>query len=136
MLKYIYSEKRVSDDEIVYILDAEGQVLGVKEKMSDLKIKTYNREAPIYSGIILDEKWGPLVSGFSPIKDEKTGEDYGFIGVDFSLQYVEKILGKVKQVITLGQLSHYFTFFHHRLLSFSKKRLIENMPKANRNTNL
>ena len=51
--KYIYSEKRVSDDEIVYILDAEGLVLGVKETMSDLKIKTYNRKAPIYSGIIL-----------------------------------------------------------------------------------
>lgn len=99
--RYIYSEKRISDDEIVYILDAEGLVLGVKETMSDLKIKTYNSQASIYSGIILDEKWGPLVSGFSPIKDEKTGEDYGFIGVDFSLQYIEKILNKVKQVITL-----------------------------------
>ena len=44
---------------------------------------------------------GSLVSGFSPIKDEKTGEDYGFIGVDFSLQYIEEILSKVKQVITL-----------------------------------
>jgi PAS domain S-box-containing protein len=102
--KYIYTEKRISDNEIVYILDAEGQVLGAKEKMSDIKIKTYNREAPIYSGIISDENWGSLVSGFSPIKDEKTGEYYGFIGVDFSLQYVQKILGKVKQVITLVSL--------------------------------
>jgi PAS domain S-box-containing protein len=102
--QYIYSEKRVSDDEIVYILDAEGQVLGVKETMSDLKINTYNRKVPIYSGIILDENWGPLVSGFSPIIDEKTGKDYGFIGVDFSLQYVQKILSKVKEVITLVSL--------------------------------
>ena len=99
--KYIYSEKRVSSDQIVYILDAEAQVLGVKETMSDLKMNTYNRESPVYSGIISDEKWGPLVSGFSPIKDEKTGEYYGFIGVDFSLQYVQKILSKVKQVIIL-----------------------------------
>ncbi|RID82409.1 PAS domain S-box protein [Peribacillus asahii] len=102
--KYIYTEKRVSDDEIVYILDGKGQVLGVKEKMSKLKIKTYNNEAPMYSEIISDEIWGPIISGFTPIKDNKTGEVYGFIGVDFSLQYIQNILFKVKQVITLVSL--------------------------------
>ena len=102
--KYIYTEKRVSDDEIVYILDAKGQVLGVKEKMSELKIKTYNNEAPTYSGIISDERWGPIISGFTPIKDNETGEVYGFIGVDFPLQYIQNILFKVKQVITLVSL--------------------------------
>jgi PAS domain S-box-containing protein len=98
--KYIYTEKRVSDNEIVYILDAEGLVLGVKEKMSDLKIQTYNHEAPIYSGIITVDKWGPIISGFSPIKDPATGEVYGFVGVDFSLQYIENTLIKVRNVIT------------------------------------
>jgi len=102
--KYIYTEKRVSDDEIVYILDATGQVLGVKEKMSKLKIKTYNSEAPIYSGIIADKIWGPIISGFTPIKDNETGEVYGFVGVDFSLQYIQNILFKVKQVIILVSL--------------------------------
>ena len=88
--------------------------------MSDLKIKTYNSEAPMYSGIIPDEIWGPIVSGFTPIKDNETGEVYGFVGVDFSLQYVKNILFKVKQVDHISQLSYYFTFFHHRLHHFPK----------------
>lgn len=97
---YIYTEKRVSDDEIVYIIDADGIVLGVKEGMSDLKIKTYNNEVPVYTKeVIGDKRWGPIISGFTPIKDDETGKVYGFIGVDFSLQYVEHILFKVKQVI-------------------------------------
>ena len=58
--KYIYTEKRLTDDEIVYILDATGQILGLREKMSHLKINTYNSEAPIYSEIIPDKIWGPL----------------------------------------------------------------------------
>jgi len=100
--RYIYTEKRVSDDEIVYIIDADGIVLGVKEGMSDLKIKTYNNEVPVYTKEVIQDKiWGPIISGFSPIKDDETGKVYGFIGVDFSLQYVENILFKVKQVITL-----------------------------------
>ncbi len=100
--RYIYTEKRVSDDEIVYIIDADGIVLGVKEGMSDLKIKTYNNEVPVYTKEVIQDKiWGPIISGFSPIKDDETGKVYGFIGVDFSLQYVEHILFKVKQVITL-----------------------------------
>ncbi len=100
--RYIYTEKRVSDDEIVYIIDADGIVLGVKEGMSNLKIKTYNNEVPVYTKkVIEDKKWGPIISGFSPIKDNETGKVYGFIGVDFSLEYVEHILLKVKQVIIL-----------------------------------
>ena len=98
---YIYTEKRVSDDEIVYILDATGQILGLKEKMSDMKIETYNSENPIYSGIIPDKIWGPIISGFTPIKDNETGKVYGFVGVDFSLQYVKNILFKVQLVIVL-----------------------------------
>ncbi|WP_338448379.1 ATP-binding protein [Niallia oryzisoli] len=100
--KYIYTEKRVSNDEIVYIIDADGIVLGVKEGMSDLKIKTYNNEVPIYTKEVIQDKiWGPIISGFTPIKDDETGKVYGFIGVDFSLEYVEHILFKVKQVIIL-----------------------------------
>jgi PAS domain S-box-containing protein len=102
--KYIYTEKRVSDDEIVYILDAEGLVLGEKEEMSDLKTKAYNNEVPIYTQIIGDKRWGSIISGFTPIKDSETGKVYGFIGVDFSLQYIQNILFKVKQVITLVTL--------------------------------
>ena len=118
--KYIYTEKRLTDDEIVYILDAKGQILGLREKMSELKIKTYNNEAPTYSGIISDEIWGPIISGFAPIKDNETGEVYGFIGVDFSLQYVQNILFKVKQVITLVSLLIIFPFFYHSLYHFPK----------------
>jgi PAS domain S-box-containing protein len=102
--KYIYTEKRLSDDEIVYILDAAGQVLGLREKMSHLKINTYNSEAPMYSEIIPDKIWGPIVSGFTPIIDNETGEVYGFVGVDFSLQYVKNILFKVQLMITLVTL--------------------------------
>ena len=69
--KYIYTEKRVSDDEIVYILDATGQILGIKEKMSDLKIKTYNSEAPIHSGLIADKIWGAHCFWFHPHKRQR-----------------------------------------------------------------
>ena len=102
--KYIYTEKRVSEDEIVYILDATGQILGLREKMSQLKINTYNSEAPIYSDIIHDKIWGPIVSGFTPIKDNETGAVYGFVGVDYSLEYVKNILFKVQFMIALVSL--------------------------------
>ena len=130
--KYIYTEKRVSDDEIVYILDATGQILGIKEKMSNLKINTYNNEVPIYSGIISDPIWGPIISGFTPIIDNKTREVYGFVGVDYSLQYVENILFKVQLVISLATLLIIFLSTAITYITFQKvmdKEFMESQQK-------
>ena len=42
------------------------RLLGLKEKMSDIKMETYNREAPMYSGIIPDTIYGVLLYLVSP----------------------------------------------------------------------
>ena len=108
--KFIYTEKRLSDEEVAYILDAEEpenenhSSLGSREKISELEKSAFTKTKGSLSGAVIYEKWGKLFSAFAPIWNINTGKISGLVGVDFSPVYVEKNIKKLKILIIIGFL--------------------------------
>ncbi len=104
-IKYLYTEKRISESQIMYILDAE--VLGSKDAspigsidlMDDLNKRAYELKRPVYGPQTFSKNWGNLITGYSPIIDVSTGELIGLVGVDISADYLVNILSKLKAII-------------------------------------
>lgn len=104
-IKYLYTEKRLSESKIMYILDAE--VLGSKDaspigsidSMDNLNNKAYELKIPVYGPLTYSKTWGNLITGYSPIINVQTGELIGLVGVDISADYLVDILSKLKAII-------------------------------------
>lgn len=102
---YIFTEKKVSDKEIAYILDGEEPnsecfyCLGSLDRMKDIELQAYNEGITISSELIHDRVSGDFIKGFAPIMDYKTGKIIGLVGVDFTLDYVKNMINGVKTII-------------------------------------
>lgn len=102
---YIFTEKKVSDREIAYILDGEEPnsecfyCLGSLDRMKDIELQAYNEGITISSELIHDRVSGDFIKGFAPIMDYKTGKIIGLVGVDFTLDYVKNMINGVKTII-------------------------------------
>ncbi|MEK0452960.1 MAG: hypothetical protein AGIKBDMD_00910 [Synergistaceae bacterium] len=108
--KFIYTEKRLSEEKIAYVLDAEDpssqdySPLGSEDSISDLEKKAFERDGGSVSGLVEYEEWGKLISAYAPIKSKTTGETVGLAGVDFSPMYVDKVMAGIKALIITGLL--------------------------------
>jgi len=108
--KFIYTEKRLSEDEVAYILDAEEtgsknySPLGSKDKISEIEKNAFTKTKGTLAGAVVDEKWGKLFSAFAPIWNIDTGEIAGLVGVDFSTVYVEKNIKRLRTPLIIGLL--------------------------------
>lgn len=108
--KFIYTEKRLSEKEVIYILDAEKtgsqnySPPGSKDEISEIEKKAFAITKGALSGSTVFENWGELLSAFAPIRNVNTGETLGLVGVDFSLVYVEKIIKGLRILFIIGFL--------------------------------
>ena len=108
--KFIYTEKRLSDEEVAYILDAEEaesdnhSPLGTRDKISEIEKMAFTKTKGTLSGAVVYEKWGKLFSTFAPIWNIDTGEISGLVGVDFSPIYVEKSARRLRITLIIGLL--------------------------------
>ena len=106
-IEYIYTEKKISNKEFVYILDGENQdsshfsPIGSKDKMSIDELEAFSSGTPTYSKRISRSAWGGFVSGFAPIINPKTGEVIGIVGVDYSAERVISLINNIQTIITL-----------------------------------
>ena len=102
---FIFTEKKISDTEIEYILDGEDpesdlfSPIGSKDGMSKEELRAFNEGIITATGMIKDEAWGDYLTAFAPIKD--SGELIGLVGVDFSSDYIKKIVNNVSYVTYL-----------------------------------
>ena len=102
---FIFTEKKISDTEIEYILDGEDpesdlfSPIGSKDGMSKEELSAFNEGIITATGMIKDEAWGDYLTAFAPIKD--SGELIGLVGVDFSSDYIKKIVNNVSYVTYL-----------------------------------
>lgn len=103
-IAFLYTEKKVSDDEIMYILDAEYEDAELFSPPGTIdKMITTNREAfeheTIYAGKEFEgNQYGKLLNSYAPIHDTN-GEVVGMVGVDISADQYRKIV--LVQVATL-----------------------------------
>lgn len=102
---FVFTEKKISDTEIEYILDGEDpesdlfSPIGSKDGMSKEELSAFNEGIITATGMIKDEAWGDYLTAFAPIKD--SGELIGLVGVDFSSDYIKKIVNNVSYVTYL-----------------------------------
>ncbi len=102
---FIFTEKKISDTEIEYILDGEDpesdlfSPIGSKDGMSKEELRAFNEGIITATSMIKDEAWGDYLTAFAPIKD--SGELIGLVGVDFSSDYIRKIVNNVSYVTYL-----------------------------------
>lgn len=102
---FIFTEKKISDTEIEYILDGEDpetdlfSPIGSRDGMSKEELKAFNEGVITATGMIKDEAWGDYLTAFAPIKD--SGKLIGLVGVDFSSEHIRKIVSNVSYVTYL-----------------------------------
>ena len=102
---FIFTEKKISDTEIEYILDGEDpesdlfSPIGSRDGMSKEELKAFNEGVITATGMIRDEAWGEYLTAFAPIKD--FGELIGLVGVDFSSEHIRMIVRNVSYVTYL-----------------------------------
>lgn len=102
---FIFTEKKISDTEIEYILDREDpesdlfSPIGSRDGMSKEELKAFNEGVITATGMIRDEAWGEYLTAFAPIKD--SGELIGLVGVDFSSEHIRMIVRNVSYVTYL-----------------------------------
>lgn len=96
---YVYTVKKVSDQEFMYILDGEEQSseffspIGTVEVMYPELQTVFETNQKSYTKELPDEIWGgSFVTGYSPINDLDSGEVIGVVAVDFSTTLAEPIV--------------------------------------------
>ncbi|MDD3902477.1 MAG: GGDEF domain-containing protein [Sphaerochaeta sp.] len=93
--EYIYTERRVGEESIEYILDAEipdsenFSPIGVPDYLSEPEKKVYEERKAFSSGLQDYEGWGKYISGYAPIIDARDGSLVGLAGVDYSLAFLK-----------------------------------------------
>ncbi len=99
---YVFTEKKISDTEIVYILDGEDpgsenfSPIGSTDTLAEAESRAFDPGIPVSSGLIHDPVWGDYLTGFSPIRNPKTGQVIGVVGVDFSSTYILTVLQNIR----------------------------------------
>lgn len=98
---YVYTVKKISETEIVYVLDGEQpgsenfSPIGSTDLLYATEAQAFDPGIVISSEIIHDPVWGDILSCFSPIRDPKTSSVIGVVGVDFSAAYINTILRNI-----------------------------------------
>ena len=104
--EFIYTQKKISDSEIAYILDGKDSKsqlfspLGSRDTMSGAELNVYNSGTATSTTIANDKTPGNFITGIAPIKD-KSGKVIGLACVDFSSEYVQNMLLKIKVFIAV-----------------------------------
>ena len=107
---YIFTEKKISDTQIAYILDGETpgsehfSPIGSIDTLYPDEAKAFNPGITISSKLVHDPVWGDFLSGFSPIRDPSTGAVIGVVGVDFSVSYINTMLRNILILLILVSL--------------------------------
>jgi diguanylate cyclase (GGDEF)-like protein len=130
-VSYIYTEKKISDTEVVYLIDGEVpgsenfSPIGEVDELGEYERQAFQEGIVVASPVIKDERWGNHLSGFAPITDPDTGNIVGLVGVNFSLKYVDKFISNIKLfIIAITFVSIVFTtIVSYKLLDSRRKAL-------------
>lgn len=109
-VKFLYSARRISNDEIKYIFDGENpdsdlySPIGSVDFFDDVEKKAYKNKMPYFTPIYYDTGWGELLTGVAPLIDPESGESLAYIAVDLSADKIHSTLVSLKNFIILNFL--------------------------------
>lgn len=106
---YLYTEIRLPDDRIMYILDAEKEDSpnfsppGSTDVLTESHRVAYETKMPYVGSFVTNNRWGTLLSAYAPITNPETGELVGLVGSDVSLDQYNEITN-YQLLIILGSI--------------------------------
>lgn len=105
---YIFTEKKVAEDKVRYILDGEApssvrfSPIGTEDSMEETELRAFNEGKVLATDMIKDPVWGDFLTGFAPIIDRTDNKVVGLVGVDFSLSYVQTLINHIRALIVVS----------------------------------
>lgn len=96
-IAFLYTEIRVSDTEMMYVVDGELPDTdtyappGSIEPITETRRVAYDTQAP-FVGDFVTTVWGTLLSAYAPVNDPLTGEFIGLVGVDVSIEQYNEVM--------------------------------------------
>lgn len=96
-IAFLYVEQRVSQNDMMYVLDGDPEDSPGYSKPGSIEPITTNRriaydsKAP-YVGKFVTTVWGHLLSAYAPVVDQKTGELLALVGADISFQQYQNVM--------------------------------------------
>jgi diguanylate cyclase (GGDEF)-like protein len=106
-IEFLDTEIRVSDAEIMYVLDADADNTadfappGLRDPITSTRLLAYDTKG-VVKGDFLTTQWGTLLSAYAPIYNKKTGEFVGLVGTDVSINYYDGIMNYQLMIILLS----------------------------------
>ena len=107
-IAFLYVERRLSDTEMIYILDSEHQDDPLFSKPGDTDIlsitesEAYRLQSPFIADKFITNDYGTLLTCYAPLKNPSTGELIGLVGVDVSIDQYNKVMHNQFLTITLS----------------------------------
>jgi signal transduction histidine kinase/DNA-binding NarL/FixJ family response regulator len=101
---FVYSEIRVSEDEMMYLFDGEKadastfSAPGTIEPITAARHQAYETQSA-HIGDFAPEVWGTLLSAYAPVFNRNTGEFLGIVGADVSIEQYNAVMHKQFAVI-------------------------------------
>ncbi len=96
-LAFLYVERRVSETEMMYVLDGEYADTdtfappGAIEPMTPTRARCYDTGKP-FVGDFVTTVWGTLLSAYVPVHDRNTGELLAIVGADVSIGQYDSVM--------------------------------------------
>jgi len=108
-IAFLYVEKRISESEILYLLD--GEIIGTatysppgsKERITSAGALAFETGRP-YIGDFVATVWGELLSAYAPVRDKDTGELLAVAGADVSIKQYHDVMHKQLFIILINTL--------------------------------
>ncbi|MDR3332600.1 MAG: GAF domain-containing protein, partial [Synergistaceae bacterium] len=107
-LAFLYVEVKHSDEDMMYIFDAEKEGSDTFARPGLIEPLTESRRAAydlgeVYAGDFVTTVWGTLMSAYAPITDPTTGKLIGIVGADVSREQYDEAL-RYEIVIVAGSI--------------------------------
>lgn len=106
-VEYVYITKKISEDKIMYLVDGQDKNSDSFSPMASLEASNkymdlvYESKSELSTEIENYERWGKLITGYSPIKGAKENI-VAVVGVDISLDTINELRKPVNRIIVIG----------------------------------
>jgi len=113
---YIYTEARVDNDTMMYIIGGEDPsspsytAPGVKDKLVTANKEAYDKRLPTAGMNFEDTEYGVRLSAYAPISHKDTGEFLGLVGTDITKFEYNKVINVIL-FETIASIIIVFFFF-------------------------
>lgn len=102
---YIYTMKLLDDGALVFVVDADpddpAEIFEEYEMLEAIEVALQG--IPSADKEVSEDEWGKYFSAYSPIFDAKQ-HVVGIVGVDIEIEWIEKQLSKVREVVIVNSL--------------------------------